>query len=140
MSMSSSYYPWTGQCHQNWEGLSSIPHYDYRQYGTSYVYLILASEEWVSFQQVKFRITCVIYQARSGTYFECVFTGNDSPDADKTSRSSYSIYRYMKSQMRRSLKTIFKFVNTRRHQMIEKLPGKVSVWYLKYYLKLHIEY
>lgn len=129
--MTTSYSPWSSTSYHSWENLSSIPNRDFDAYGITYVYLILASEEWTT--ELRFIVTCVLYQPKSGSYFECIFRGNDSSQADYRVRRAYSIYEYMKSQSNRDLKIIFRFDNHPGRIMIQKSPETVCLYVIVKY-------
>ena len=122
----SDYNPWTPQCHRNWSELSTIPGNGFKEYGITFVYLILASEcpTTVESQSI---VTCVLFQPDSGSYFECILRWRQNSQVGDQARRNFSIYRYMKSQMDRSLKIIFRFENYKEgRRMLQKNPSSVS--------------
>lgn len=125
--MNSSYRPWTHQCFQDWDAVSSVAQYDFDTFCITYVYLIWASEETINARGNRFRVTCVLYQPHSGSYFENVFVVNDDPMANERTRRSYSIYQYMRSEMGQNLKTVFRFDNNRSRLMLQKRNGMVRI-------------
>lgn len=119
----SDYYTWTRQCHQNWSDITSIRCGPFDVHGITFVYLILASEGQ-TFTDGQFIVTCVLFQPKSGSYFECILRWSQ---AGEHGIRNHSIYRYMKSQMQRSLKVIFRFENCRNgRRMLQKNPSSVK--------------
>ena len=138
MTDDSLYNPWTSNCYLDWENLSTIPYSSFKEYGITYVYIILASEEWISDHNLV--VTCVLYQPKSGNYFECIYRGNEDPLADDSVRHSLSIYQYMKSRMNRDLQVIFRFENNRSSLMLQKNPGTVCIVNNRCLISLYYHY
>ncbi len=107
LEMVSPYQPWTSQYYRHWDASSSVPQFAYEKYCTTFLYFIWPSEEVLNSQGNKFRVTCVLYQPISGSYFENLYVGNDDDTCSERIRRSFSIYRYMKIQMSRNRNKAF---------------------------------
>jgi hypothetical protein len=119
----SAYQYWTSLSYQQWEErASNIALAKFDSSATTYVYPIWASEEWVPLLENRFAVTFILFQPINLSYFEIIYRGNSSSEADSRDRRSYIVYQYMKSKMERhkDLKMIFKFDNNHSRKLLQK--------------------